>query len=564
MNDSEKKRCTIEEITLNHSNRQYVVLPEIIFRTDDIVLVGAGSFSCVRALYRTAVKERALGRFLYKVITPEQYALGQAEELICELLEDALKRTNAGGIIYYASCMDGVSRINFEKIRKKLSNPDHVPVEVLFRGPMVRRYLDSNKKLTELLMKIPVSKVSLKSNLCDLPPMMPDFEAVCGVLQSWDVYRFLVSSGGCDGCISGTGERDAEYQVTKSRVDDLQIAVGCETYIENGLVWDYTTKKCKKPACIMGAGLPKLISFDYKRLEKRLKKEQIDYVMMKTDGFHFAQQGIADLYLSLFQRFDHTEQKRKQAVGILGAHCFSSFQKEEMEDCATNIKKVGYETVWPEKESLSEIEGLKNTVCNWVVASEGIPVARYLSHKYNIPYMIGIPAGKKLSSDWQTYLTEGKWNISSQAQSRQAKKKKVLLIGDPAVTWGIAKYLMETETAELVFAVYTQLVSSRRWYTETLRGTEEHWLGGHNPVKEIQYFKDRTELKVLIEEADVIFGDSLLKMAFTEEELCEKKWTDLPTPFLNCGIRTDKYEYHLSGTKGARWIHAGAAKKACN
>lgn len=560
MKDAEQNRCTIEEITLNHSNRQYVVLPEIIFRTDDIVLAGTGSFSCVRALYRTAVKERALGRFLYRVITPEQYALGQAEDLICNLLEEALKRTNAGGIIYYASCMDVVSRIDFEKIRKKLHNPDQIPVEILFRGPMVRRYLDSNKKLTELLMKIPVSKMPLKSNFCDLPPMMPDFEAVCGVLQAWDVYRFLVSSGGCDGCISGIGEWGTKYRVTKSRVDDLQIAVGCEPFIENGLVWDYKNKKCNKIACIMGAGLPKLISFDYKRIEKRMKREQIDYVMMKTDGFHFAQQGIADMYLSLFQKFDDTEQKRKRAVGILGAHCFSTLQKEETKVCAAEIKKMGYQTVWPENEELFEIEELKNTVCNWVVSTEGIPIAKYLYYNYNIPYMIGIPVGKKLMSDWQNYFTEEKWKKFPPVQSRQVKRKKILLIGDPVATWGIAKYLMETETAEVIFAAYTQLVSSRRWYTETLRGTEEHWLGGENPIKEIRYFKDQTELKILVEDADVIFGDSLLKMAFAEEKICEKKWTDLPTLFLNCGIRMDKYEYHLFGTKGARWIHAGARK----
>ena len=66
----DQRRCTIEEITLNHSFRQYVVLPEIIFQTDDVILIGAGSFSCVRALYRTAVKQRALGRFYYEVITP--------------------------------------------------------------------------------------------------------------------------------------------------------------------------------------------------------------------------------------------------------------------------------------------------------------------------------------------------------------------------------------------------------------------------------------------------------------------------------------------------------------
>ena len=560
MKDSEKNRCTLEEITLNHTNRQYVVLPEIIFQTDDIVLVGAGSFSCVRALYKTAVKQRALGRFLYRVITPEQYAMGQAEEIIRDLIDEALKRTNAGGIIYYASCMDVVSRIDFQKIKKKLCNPDQIPVEVLYRGPMVRRYLDSNKKLTELLMQIPVSKESLRNRGCDLPPVMPDFEAVCGVLQSWKVYRFLISSGGCDGCISGTGERDQEYRVTKSRVDDLQIAVGCEPFIENGIIWDYQNKGCKDLVCIAGAGLPKLIGFDYGRIEKRMKKEKIDCIMMKTDGFHFAQQGIGDMYLSLFQKFEHIESKKNCAIGILGAHCFASLQKDEVEESISSMKKLGYEVIWPEKNELEQIVNLKNAVCNWVTASEGIPIAKYLYRKYNVPYMIGIPSGKKMLSEWQKYFKETRWEEVQIAKSRQSKKKKVLLIGDPAVTWGIARYLTETDSVEIIFAVYTQLASSRRWYTETLQGTEEHWLGGENPVKKIKYFRDREELKFLIDKADIIFGENLLRMAFMEEAICRKKWTDLPAPILNCGIRTDKYEYHLFGTKGARWIHAGTEK----
>ena len=560
MKDSEKSRCTLEEITLNHSNRQYVVLPEIIFQTDDIVLVGAGSFSCVRALYKTAVKQRALGRFLYRIITPEQYAMGQAEEIIRGLIEEALRRTNAGGIIYYASCMDVVSRIDFQKIKKKLCNPDQIPVEVLYRGPMVRRYLDSNKKLTELLMKIPVSKETLRNRGCDLPPVMPDFEAVCGVLQSWKVYRFLISSGGCDGCISGTGERDQNYHVTKSRVDDLQIAVGCELFIENGIIWDYKNKKCENLACITGAGLPKLIGFDYGRIEKSVKKEKIDCIMMKTDGFHFAQQGIADMYLSLFQKFEQTETEKNHAVGILGAHCFASLQREEAEEAVSSIRKLGYEVIWPEKNELEQIVDLKNAVCSWVTASEAIPIARYLYRKYNVPYMIGIPSGRKMLSEWQNYFEKTKWTEVQTAKSRQSKKKKVLLIGDPAVTWGIATYLMETDSVEITFAVYTQLVSSRRWYTEILQGTEDHWLGGRNPIKKIKYFRDREELKFLIDEADIIFGENLLRMAFMEEEVSSKKWTDLPTPVLNGGIRTDKYEYHLFGTKGARWIHGGTER----
>lgn len=158
MKDIETERCVLEEVTLDHGTRQYVLIPEIIFQTDDIILAASGSFSCVRALYRTAARSRALERFYYEIITPEQYAAGLAEHMIAKLIEKAILSTNAGGVIYYASCMDVVTKIDFEKIKKEIQNPYQIPIEVLYRGPMVRRYLDSNKKLTELLMKIPLER----------------------------------------------------------------------------------------------------------------------------------------------------------------------------------------------------------------------------------------------------------------------------------------------------------------------------------------------------------------------------------------------------------------------
>ena len=109
--------------------------------------------------------------------------------------------------------------------------------------------------------------------------------------------------------------------------------------------------------------------------------------------------------------------------------------------------------------------------------------------------------------------------------------------------------------------MYAQLPSVRRWYTSVLQDTQSHWIGGGTPCENIRFFRNRAELKELLEGADVIFGELLLKMAFTEQELYQKKWTDLPTPILNCGIRSDKYEYHLFGIKGARWIKAGAERK---
>lgn len=568
MKDTVDERCTLEEVTLNHSAKQYVLIPEIIFRTDDIILVASGSFSCVRALYRTAAKSRALERFYYEIITPEQYAAGLAEHRIAKIIEKAILSTNAGGIIYYASCMDVVTKIDFEKIKKEIRNPYQVPVEVLYRGPMVRRYLDSNKKLTELLMKIPLGIKVLKEDGIDFPPMIPDFEAVCGVLQSWNVYRFLLSSGGCDGCISGTGKDEESYHVTKSRVNDIDIALGCEEKIKNGIIWDYQQKGSQGLVCITGAGLPKLISFDYDRVLKGIQEKGIDSILFPSNGFCFAGQGISDMYLALLKKmgsFRNDSKEGKQSIGILGGNCFAALQSEQIQEGIGQINKLGLDTVWPEKQPIENIAALTKTQCSWVVSSEGIAAAKWLEKTYKIPYIIGIPINKKMVSVWKEFLLTRNSECLRQNElstkklkidNRPYSKGNTLFIGDPVVIGSIGCYLSCISRANITYAVYSQLPSVKKWYTEALQDTDFHWIGRHDFINNIQYFKNKEELISLTADADIIFGDLLFKMAFTEKELLHKKWIDLPMPILNCGIRTDRSQYFLFGAKGVRWINS--------
>lgn len=567
MRDTAEERCTLEEVTMDHGSRQYVLIPEIIFQTDDIILVASGSFSCVRALYRTAAKSRALERFYYEIITPEQYAAGLAEHLIAKQIEKAILSTNAGGIIYYASCMDVVAKTDFEKIKREIRNPYQIPVEVLYRGPMVRRYLDSNKKLTELLMKIPLGMKALKGDGIDLPPMMPDFEAVCGVLQSWKVYRFLLSSGGCDGCISGTGRDGEAYHVTKSRVNDIDIARGCEEKIKNGILWDYRKKGSRGMICITAAGLPKLIGFDYDRVLKEIRETGAESILFPSNGFCFAGQGLSDMYLTLLKKMEHfrkCEEENGRSIGILGGNCFAALQNEEIQEGIGQIKKMGLNIVWPEEDEVEKIVNLTKTQCSWVVSSEGIAAAKWLEKNYNIPYVIGIPINKKMVSVWKEFLASGE-NGSLKQIGMPAKKYKIdnrpysrgniLLIGDPAVIGSIGSYLSYISCATVTYAVYSQLPSVKRWYKMTLKDTDSHWIGHQDFTENIHYFKNKEELASLTADADIIFGELLFKMAFTEKELFHKKWIDLPMPILNCGIRNDRSQYFLFGARGVRWIN---------
>ena len=212
--------------------KKMLSLPEIILSRDDVALVGTGSLSCIRALYISA-RDFGKAHQFFPCITPaEEYATGENGLRLEACLNRVLKVPGVGGIIVYASCMDVLNQTDFETVFSHLDNAENIPVEVLYRGPMAKRYMKPTEQLKEIFSSMPETGKKISPAYEALPPIGPDFNCISSALQYMDSYPFLITPGGCAGGVEEFGAADKKYLLKNSRLSDVQVSLGCEKAIK--------------------------------------------------------------------------------------------------------------------------------------------------------------------------------------------------------------------------------------------------------------------------------------------------------------------------------------------
>lgn len=145
-------------------------LPERIFQRPDLALVATGSLSCIRSLYQEAVRLEKTHQFFPCIQPAQAYAAGQNGLGLAKTLRQVLTIPEVGGVIIYASCLDVLSQTDFDSIIEGLENPRSVPIRVLLRGPMVKRYRRPREDLERMLAEIPERGTAIPREKRWFPP----------------------------------------------------------------------------------------------------------------------------------------------------------------------------------------------------------------------------------------------------------------------------------------------------------------------------------------------------------------------------------------------------------
>lgn len=123
---------TLEEVTCSMET-----LPEKILKIPGIALVAAGTPACLVTLYDSAKRINALDRLFLCEISPVEYSLGKQGNKILQAAEHAGNLEQIRGVIIYASCMEVLTMWDFQREKKRICCK--APVEILYRGPLVKR-----------------------------------------------------------------------------------------------------------------------------------------------------------------------------------------------------------------------------------------------------------------------------------------------------------------------------------------------------------------------------------------------------------------------------------------
>lgn len=557
-----QSRCIVETVKFGQEEAHMLSLPEMILQREDIALVAAGSLSCIRDLYDRARQMGRLGQFFPCVITKEEYAAGLNGRKLGECLNRVLKAEGVGGIIIYASCMEVITQTDFDEIIRNLDNPEQIPVEVLYRGPMVKRYLKPAAMLEEILGRMPIGQGKLCSDYRELPPVYPDFNGISAMLQHWDALPFLITAGGCTGGLARLEEDGRPYRLNNSRLTDIQVTLGCEELLENGIAYaagemgTYTAGKAETDGagshmfvCLLGSAVPAFTGVDYTRISRNLKKGQVPNIHLASDGFGASPAGASDALLALGKELLVPVEKEEGRINILGYSPAAVGRVEKIRHGMEHLERRGFHSrVWGDG-GLPEVKKAAAAGLNWVVSGEGLALARWMERTFSIPYLAGIPMGVNAMLDWrkQVNLLMGRDDELLEPPGpvpAAAVQPRILVTGEPLLARSIARALKEDfGYGQVMIALYAPVPSLRNYYRDVLG--ETGWIG----------FADTDEFLRLAKQADLVVGDPVYQdcLDMLGKERNVPGLIPIPDSLVSGGQYLDM-EYEIFGRKGGEYM----------
>ena len=490
---------------------------------DDIAIVAGGSPSCLRGLYRQAYRSGRLGQFIPCPLSSTEYAQGRYLEKMRRCLQQAVDTPGVGGVVIYASCIDYLLSSDYTPIIGELCNPRGIPVEVLFRGPLARRTVAMGARTEEILARLPHGAGPIHCGT-PLPPPAPDFDVLNDVAGAWGQDRFLVTPGGCTGCLTQSA---AQAPTLFSRMDDILLTMGCETALTQAIAGAYP-QGGEKQLFLLQTAVPSFLSVDLASVENGLRELGIPAILTDTGGWTPGCAALSRFFLDSARNGNWAADAGNggKQVAILGYSPFSNGKKEALYPGIRLLRERGYTVCfWTPSTGKSD--------WHWVVSSDGRPMARWASEQFGVPFVSGIPVGARQEAEWLAQFALQAESPAEEPLPGRQYRGKVVLTGEPMLTERLELFFHEIlPDCEIQKALYRPAYREERW-------RRPGWA----------LFETAEELSSLTADAEIFVGDPLLIEALPSRCTC----IPLPHPLVSGDLfLNDRYDYF--GTQGARYL----------
>ena len=233
-----------------------------------------------------------------------------------------------------------------------------------------------------------------------LPPYAPDYSGVCSALFELGGLVVIHDGGGCTGNYTGFDEPrwyGSKSAIFCSGLREMDAVLGAD---------DLLIRKIKA-ACqelsprfvaILGSPVPMLIGTDMTGIAAELEDElQLPCFGMATNGLKvyplgigMAEKAMADRYLR------DPERTRPGTLNILGMTPLDFACRGNAEQLQELLASWGYEVLasFDMGNSLERIASAGEAQVNLVVSQGGLPLARWMERRYQIPYVAGLAMGQ--------------------------------------------------------------------------------------------------------------------------------------------------------------------------
>lgn len=242
-----------------------------------------------------------------------------------------------------------------------------------------------------------------------LPPFAPDYSGVCSALFELNGLLVIHDAAGCTGNYTGFDEPrwyGSSRAIYCSGIRKTDVVLGDEEKTINRIV--SAAQKIRPDfIAVVGSPVPMVIGTDFEglkfELEERTGRPTFGF---DTTGTSYYNEGVAKACIALIQRFTREIRcVKKDTVNVLGAtpldislnnnRCLESLLQENGFSVHANFS-LGI--------TMDKIRRAGEAAVNLAVSQAGVEIAQYMEKRFGMPYVAGLPVGRKTGGLLMEYL----------------------------------------------------------------------------------------------------------------------------------------------------------------
>lgn len=285
-----------------------------------------------------------------------------------------------------------------------------------------------------------------------LPPFAPDYSGVCSALFALGGLLVIHDASGCTGNYTGYDEPrwyDSRSLVYCSGLRELDAILGNdEKFIQK--IENATNDLKPNFLCFLGSPVPMVIGTDLEGIAAELEERTgIPSIGIATTGLHYYDKGISDAYIAFAKKFFPPPQEVStsgDSINILGLTPLDFSNNSNAVDLIGELEKRGF-TIQADFSMVSDF----HKVCqapyagvNLVVSKSGLGLAEYMKKRYQIPYVVGVPAGGPAADRLAVMLKETMEDKQERVlETAVEETSRILMIGEEVLIRSLAFHFQE-------------------------------------------------------------------------------------------------------------------------
>ncbi|MDE6708028.1 MAG: oxidoreductase, partial [Oscillospiraceae bacterium] len=233
-----------------------------------------------------------------------------------------------------------------------------------------------------------------------------DVSGVCSALFELGGMSVIHDASGCNSTYNTHDEPrwyDYDSMVFLSGISEMEAIMGDDEKLIQDII-SATEQLSPKFVAIAGTPIPMMIGTDFKAIASVIEKQTgIPAFGLATNGMHTYVQGVSMALEALAKKFviNPVEKTKNLSVNLLGVTPLDfsiNNSVQHMREILEN-NQIQVISCWSMGDNLEQLQLAPSASLNLVVSYAGLSVAKYLKTKFNMPYLIARPYGKKFTSE---------------------------------------------------------------------------------------------------------------------------------------------------------------------